>query len=236
MARVFISYKREDSTDFSRRLRDDIGRRGHEPWLDDQIAPAQLWTEVIEQAIDGSQAVLAVLSANYHLSRVARMEIERAFKNNTPLLPLLVAAGSSTPLLLEGLQYVDFTAQNAYDAGLTRLVEWLNNPQAAWLERGGAAPSTGSGGLRSSSGHASRPAIPRCAPGRPEQPGDCVTPRREPHADGLASPAVALVLIASLPRHDDGQAGSVQRRQPSCGAGGRSRRCADLYSSDPADP
>lgn len=136
MAQVFISYRREDGREFSRRLRDDLRGRGHDGWLDDEIRPGQLWTSTIEHAIDGSDAVVAVLSTDYHQSRIARMEIERAFNRGMPIIPLLIARGATPPLLLQSSQYIDFTEPDGYGTRLDELIAAIQNPAALSVTTG----------------------------------------------------------------------------------------------------
>ena len=61
-ARVFISYAREDAA-VARRLHEDLTRRGHAPWLDQEaLLPGQNWRNAIVRAMRESALFLALLS------------------------------------------------------------------------------------------------------------------------------------------------------------------------------
>jgi hypothetical protein len=62
--RVFISYAREDAH-IAQRLYSDLEQAGVVPWLDtENLLPGQNWRTAIEQAINMSTYVLALLSSN----------------------------------------------------------------------------------------------------------------------------------------------------------------------------
>lgn len=63
-AKIFISYAKEDAA-AARRLRDDLERHGHRPWLDShELLGGQQWELAIREALRGSDLVVIVLSGN----------------------------------------------------------------------------------------------------------------------------------------------------------------------------
>ena len=139
MARLFISYARKDGAEFSRRLQADL--KGHEAWLDQSgIAGGESWTRAIEREIDDCQALLAVLTRAYYESRVAEMELERAFRKQKLLLPLRLDPAADTPLLLETAQYLDFTSPDRYPTDLDSLLVRLASLSAGSAAAGPSAP------------------------------------------------------------------------------------------------
>jgi hypothetical protein len=61
---VFISYARKDGAELANRLLGDLKREGFEVWLDThEIAGGTTWTKEIEEALDGADVVLALLTS-----------------------------------------------------------------------------------------------------------------------------------------------------------------------------
>jgi hypothetical protein len=136
MAHLFISYPREDGKQFSDRLQADL--RPHEAWLDRaEIVGGEEWAREIEKGIDGSHAFLAVLTRAYRASRVAGMELQRAFRKNKVLIPLRVHADAEPPLLLETTQYIDFSDPAERETSLRTLLDRIRT-----LPANGAADIT----------------------------------------------------------------------------------------------
>lgn len=136
MARLFVSYARVDGRDFADQLCRDLEARGHDPWLDrSDLQGGTSWTESIERAIDGCDALMAVLTAAYCRSRVCGYELARAHRKEKRLIPLRLASGVDPPLLLETAQAIDFSEPSRYDAGLASLLADLSAAPAP------AAPS-----------------------------------------------------------------------------------------------
>ena len=107
MARLFISYAREDGKAFVDRLCAEL--QGHDPWLDRaELAGGADWVRGIEQAIDDSDIFLPVLTNAYHDARFAPVELARASRIGKPLIPLRATPEAGVPLFLERTQQIDF--------------------------------------------------------------------------------------------------------------------------------
>lgn len=125
MARLFISYTREDGKEFAERLPSEI--QGHDAWLDrSDLVGGDDWAREIEKAIDESRALLAVLTKAYPNSKVGRDELHRAFRKKKPIIPLRLHADAEPPLLLETTQYIDFTDPAAYATSLRKLLDCID--------------------------------------------------------------------------------------------------------------
>ena len=132
--RIFISYARKDGAELAQRLRKDLASHGFEPWLDThEIAGGDSWTDDIEAGIDGSDAVLALLTPGSYASRICRAEQLRALRKKRLVIPLLAKSDSDIPLHLEPDNFRDFSGSVSYGEQFDLLLEDLAG------SRGGAS-------------------------------------------------------------------------------------------------
>jgi WD40 repeat protein len=103
---VFISYARKDSADLALRVRDRLAEAALEPWLDtSRIDGGAVWTKEIEQAIDGCDVALALLSPGSYQSDICRGEQLRALRKGKRVIPILAKQGTDIPVHLETKNY-----------------------------------------------------------------------------------------------------------------------------------
>lgn len=128
MARLFISYKRPEGTEFAERLKSEV--RPHEAWLDRaEIFGGSAWLDEIEEAIDSCDVFLAVLTPAYRTSDVVKTELARAYVENKRRVPLLVHPDAKElPFALTGIQWIDFTDPGAWETSLRALLEVIDRP------------------------------------------------------------------------------------------------------------
>lgn len=61
--RIFISYSRNDNSEYAERLRKQLSERGFSPWLDTESIPSgSNWQQAIEKAIQESDTMITILS------------------------------------------------------------------------------------------------------------------------------------------------------------------------------
>ena len=126
MARLFISYARRDGAALAQRLEADLRLQGHDPWLDRKgIEAGQAWSREIEDAINGCESLLAVLTAGAYESSICRGEQLRALRRGKRIVPLLAQAGADRPVYLEEAHYLDFSDEPAYPTRLADLLREL---------------------------------------------------------------------------------------------------------------
>ena len=110
MPRVFISYRRSDTEMAAGRLREAIAQRfGEQQTFRDKedISPGLDWLNEIQQAIGTNAIVLALIGPTWLTARDSegrrrldspddanRVEIEAAFANDVPVIPVLVQAAT----------------------------------------------------------------------------------------------------------------------------------------------
>lgn len=88
--KVFISYKRTDTEAAARRLYDRLGREGVEVFLDDATIPVgALFQPAFEAWLDDADALLLLLSPDFHASRWTMHEVTTALNGGLGLLALL---------------------------------------------------------------------------------------------------------------------------------------------------
>jgi WD40 repeat protein len=133
-ANVFISYARKDGAELAHRLLSDLQRCGFEVWLDTrEIGGGAIWTKEIEQALDQSEVVLALLTTGSYVSEICRAEQLRALRHNKCVIPLRAQAGGEiVPLHLEAKNYRDLVA--SYDSAFAALVTDIERREGVMLQ------------------------------------------------------------------------------------------------------
>jgi len=110
--RVFISYARKDGATLAHQLRDFLAQSNFGPWLDThQIDGGASWSRNIEDAIDNSHALIAILTEGSYVSEICRAEQMRALRAGKTVIPVLAKSTAPRPLFLETLNYRQFPAQ-----------------------------------------------------------------------------------------------------------------------------
>ncbi len=133
-AAVFISYAHQDGAVLAAQLQRDLARLGWDAWLDTaRLVGGASWTIEIEQALDRSDFVLAILSRGSYRSDTCRAEQLRSLRKGKCLIPILAQADAERPIHLESKQYIDFATAAAYDEALARLRECLQARSGASL-------------------------------------------------------------------------------------------------------
>lgn len=125
-AAVFISYGHADASDIVTRLKADLEKHGVAPvWLDsDMIAAGDDWPERINEGIDASDALLAVMTAaSLRPGGVCWREIAFADERGKRVVPVRVSDDPSLRVnfLLAGRSWADFTSTE-WDEALSRLL------------------------------------------------------------------------------------------------------------------
>jgi hypothetical protein len=104
---LFIAYAREDR-EFVAALEAQLNVEGLEVWKDESsIEAGREWRASIDEAVDGSGAVIVVLSPSSARSRFVTYEWARALGAGIRVVPVLIADSDHHPCL-EALQHVDF--------------------------------------------------------------------------------------------------------------------------------
>jgi hypothetical protein len=114
-------------------LRDDLGRAGHDVWLDtEDIVGGEAWRRSIAAGIEGADVVLVLLSPDSVASPNVERELTIADESAKRVLPVVV---SPTELpagfryALAGVQHVDF-AREPYPAAVAQLLTAWGTPAA----------------------------------------------------------------------------------------------------------
>ncbi|MCX6599800.1 MAG: NB-ARC domain-containing protein, partial [Acidobacteria bacterium] len=124
--RIFISYARRDGAALAQRLQRDLEAAGFDAWLDVQrLRGGASWTVEIEQAIDRSGVLLAILTRGSYESDICRAEQLRSLRLGKSVIPLLGEPQADRPLHLETKNYRDFTGDHHYPQRLQALLEEL---------------------------------------------------------------------------------------------------------------
>lgn len=144
---IFISYGRKDGRELALRLSDDLQAVGYSVWLDTAEIPGGAnWSQEIEEAIEHSHLMLALLSPAAYDSQWCRAEQLRATRKGKRLIPLMAVSGSEVPLHLEHMNYLDFSDESRYDAMFRDLLSDITagsafrSPADAALDESHASP------------------------------------------------------------------------------------------------
>lgn len=101
---VFLSYAREDQ-EYARRLAEFLRTQGLTIWLDDEIAPGEFWSSVIDKQLARSSAIIVIMSPASGRSDWVLREFEVAADSGVPVFPLLL--GEEPSPFLRHIQYED---------------------------------------------------------------------------------------------------------------------------------
>jgi hypothetical protein len=118
---VFISYSRPDSH-LAARLASRLSEAGADVFLDSNLAAGANFSQVLVEAIDRSDYVVALVSPDYLASDWAQGELAAALSSRKRVLPVLVR-----PTVVEGpLSYIQFLdATSGTEAALDKTVELI---------------------------------------------------------------------------------------------------------------
>src|ERR1700686_2388728 len=93
--KVFVSYAHGDGAELAQHLVRDLAAGGLEPWLDTQrLYGGAIWTREIEDALDGAEVVLALLTRGSYTSEICRAEQLRGLRKGKCVIPLMAQTGA----------------------------------------------------------------------------------------------------------------------------------------------
>lgn len=137
MARVFISYAREDQQ-MAFRLYHDLRQGGHEPWIDKyNIRPGEIWRPAIQRALRESSHALFLLSrcsvnqrGFFQAELKEALEVLREVPERTPfLIPARLEECEFPAFALREIHYIDLFPD--YSAAVHAILAALSgNPLA----------------------------------------------------------------------------------------------------------
>src|ERR1041384_3067259 len=109
MSHVFISYSSTDR-ERAKRVAQAVEAAGYSVWWDRQIAPGQIFDEVIEKALDQSACVVVIWSSASVKSEWVKAEAAEAAKRKV-IVPVLLDS-VMIPLEFRRIQAADLTRWN----------------------------------------------------------------------------------------------------------------------------
>lgn len=119
---TFISYARADG-DFVLRLAKELRARGVSLWVDQlDIKVGQVWDTAVEEALEGCETFVIVLSPTAIASKNVMDELSFALEEDKRIVPLLHQE-CKVPFRVRRLQRANFTV--SYDNGMSMLLEVL---------------------------------------------------------------------------------------------------------------
>lgn len=128
MARIFVSYNRK-STDFCKRLTDELQKRDLDFWVDwEGIPPTVDWMKEIEKGIEEADTFLAIVTPDWISSKVCIDELTIAVKNGKRMIPVVpydIVWDSVHPALAQ-LNFIFFTEKFDFNTQLELLLTALN--------------------------------------------------------------------------------------------------------------
>lgn len=89
MAHVFISYHKDSSRAYARKLADHLIKNGFDVWIDDRINYGEDWWKSIDQAIANAGAIIVIMTPDAENSRWVQRELSLSENRNKPVFPLL---------------------------------------------------------------------------------------------------------------------------------------------------
>jgi len=123
MAKVFISYSRQDNT-FAHRLVQDLRSTDQTVWMDvSTLRAGQDWADEIDRAVRAYDALILVVSPDSMKSEWVSKETILAMNLKKPIVPVMCRQ-TDLPVHLVDIQYIDF--QDRYNEALPQLVQVLS--------------------------------------------------------------------------------------------------------------
>lgn len=139
MGQLFISYARADSRVVDQMV-EQIEGAGHQVWIDRSgIQPGSQWSEIIVEAVESADLVLAILSINSVNSDNVRREIDLAVSAKKRIMPISIEEVEIPPALkyqLAGVQILDYNTE-----GLRPLLQFLDRYKEPTMESKEAWPT-----------------------------------------------------------------------------------------------
>src|SRR6266704_145123 len=130
--RVFLSYSEKDKP-FAEKLRAELERRQIETWSPETaLAPGESWANPIRDAIQTSDAVVAILSPESIKSTWVNSELALALSdrmkgNRRPLIPILARPVADPPPFLRDIQWADMSPDDRFRGNIDRAVEAIRS-------------------------------------------------------------------------------------------------------------
>src|ERR1019366_2715392 len=122
--RIFISYAHRDSGDLAEKLQTDLQALGFDVWLDRlRLKGGDRCTNEIEDALDRTQVVLALLSDGSFASDTCRAEQGWSLDTGKCVIPVRVQSDCRVPLRLYTRQWIDFSDLTKYAERFRQLQE-----------------------------------------------------------------------------------------------------------------
>ncbi|MEU4445946.1 TIR domain-containing protein [Actinosynnema sp. NPDC050801] len=109
---IFVSYTRADES-LVRALRDDLGRMGHQVWLDHEIHGGELWWREIIRTIQAARVFVFALSQASWKSVPCHAEFDYAQQLGVPVLPVQVGPLDNLRIPIMERQLVDYRERSA---------------------------------------------------------------------------------------------------------------------------
>lgn len=128
MADVFLSYSRKDA-EFVRRLDAALADREREAWVDwEDIPPTAEWWEEVQRGVEGSDALLFVISRESARSEICARELGHALQHGKRVIPLVRedVDPAALPPGLADINWIFFRPQDDFDEALGRLTTALD--------------------------------------------------------------------------------------------------------------
>ena len=111
MAKIFLSYAREDA-DAAKQLAECIGSAGHEVWWDKQIQGGSRFSDEIDRALKGAEAIVVIWSDTSVQS--AWVQDEAAEGRDTGRLIPVTLGGCRPPLGFRQFHSIDLGQWDAH--------------------------------------------------------------------------------------------------------------------------
>jgi signal recognition particle subunit SEC65 len=130
--KVFISHSQEDET-LARRIADVLKKAGLDVWDDREIFPGDNWAEKIARALNESNAMVVLLTADALKSRWVQHDISFALGENRykkRLIPVIVGSpekstGDYYPWILNRLKTIKLDAHENNEEDLQQIARAL---------------------------------------------------------------------------------------------------------------
>lgn len=134
---IFLSHEKNDENinELAKALSKELQSRGYKVWSDKYIMPGDEWITEVKEALNNSDAMVALLDQYSFSSSYVRNEIEHAFFDDNyknRLLPVLIRESnfekfSQLPWYLKNLNYIEISKKQTINKSVAKIANHFQN-------------------------------------------------------------------------------------------------------------
>ncbi len=132
--KLLIAYSHDDR-DLARKLRQSLLDSKYDVWIaEEDIKGEVMWTQAILDAIENTDGIVLIWSANAAKSEYAKEEIRTARAFLKPIFPLLAHPMKKIPSLFKEISFLQVIAEVDFNSNIAELKARLSDPNRSTIK------------------------------------------------------------------------------------------------------